>query len=131
MSSLWAVVASEDHDGIVFDAGFLDRVEDLASAIVHLGETIGPIAVPRLPGKLRVRQCWHVKEGERNVGEKWSAAVGGSSNEFNGARRDLLFHGSPMIQIQLSDLPRLFPLERLIDGFSGNQLRVPALLCAD
>src|SRR5207237_9312167 len=127
----WAGLDSEDQDVNVVDAGFVERVEDLASAIGRLGETIGPIAAPRLPAKLRVRQCWHVKEGERNVGEKWSAAVGGSSNEFNGARRDLLFHGSPMIQIQLSDLPRLFPLERLIDGFSGNQLRVPALLCAD
>src|SRR5215469_8704741 len=62
VSGLRAVVASEDDDGIVFDPGLFDRIEDLARTIVHLGEAIGPIAVSGFAGELPIRQCWHVKE---------------------------------------------------------------------
>ena len=53
---------------VVFDAGFLDGVEDLAGAVVHLGQAIGPIAVAGLAGELRIGQRRHVNQRERNVG---------------------------------------------------------------
>src|SRR6266568_4489600 len=124
VSSLGAVVAGEDDDR----AGFLDGVENLPCAMVHFGETIRPIAVPSLTCELGIRQCWHVKEGERDIGEKWFAAARVSFYEFDGARGDFLFHGPPMIQIQLGDLARLLTFARFINGLSGNQMRVPALL---
>src|SRR5215470_9247595 len=62
VSSLWAVVAGENDDGIVFNAGFFDRIEDLARTIVHLGKAIGPIAVSGSAGELRMGYRWHVKE---------------------------------------------------------------------
>ena len=64
VSGLWTVVAGEDDDGIVFDAGFFDRIEDLARTIVHLGKAVGPIAVAGSAGELGIRQCGHVKERE-------------------------------------------------------------------
>ncbi len=65
---LRAVVAGENDQRVVFDAGFLDGVEDLAGAVVHLGEAIGPIAVAGFAGELRIGQRRHVNQRERNVG---------------------------------------------------------------
>src|SRR5262245_6500575 len=47
MGRLWTVVAGKDDNRVLFDACFLDRVQNLSSAVVHLGQTIGPIAVAR------------------------------------------------------------------------------------
>src|SRR5262249_56655896 len=64
---LWTVVAGKDDNRVLFDAGFLDRVQNLSSAVVHLGQTIGPIAVARFASELRIWQRWKVEQRERNV----------------------------------------------------------------
>ena len=131
MSGLRAVVAGEDDDRVVFDAGLFDRVEDLAGAIVHLGEAIGPIAVAGLARELGIRQGRHVNQRERDVGEKRLARARVFLDELDGARGDFLFHGPPVIEVEFGDLAGLFTLARFIDGLGGNQVRVPALLRAD
>src|SRR5262249_28162846 len=59
---LRAVIAGENDDGIIFDTRFLDGIEDLARAIVHLGEAVGPIAIPGPARELRIRQRRHVNQ---------------------------------------------------------------------
>ncbi len=59
---LGAVVAGEDDDGVVFDASSLDRIEDLAGAVVHLSEAVGPVAVAGLSGERSIWQYRHVNQ---------------------------------------------------------------------
>src|SRR5262249_23090432 len=50
------VVAGENDNRIVFNSRVFDRVEDLASRIIHFGQAVGPGAIPRLAVELRIRQ---------------------------------------------------------------------------
>src|SRR5208282_6555291 len=51
-----AVVAGEDDQRIVFNARGLDGIKDLTSAMVHLSETIRPVAVAGAANELRIWQ---------------------------------------------------------------------------
>ena len=125
--ALRTVITGENHDRIVFNAAFFDGVQDLPRSKVHLGEAVGPIAVPGLAHELRIRQCRHVNQRKGNVGEKRLARARILLDECNGPRCDFLFHRPPVIQVQYAYLPGLFTLARLIDGLSWDQVRVPAL----
>ena len=50
------VVAAEDDDGVVIDARFLNGVQDLTDAVVHLGDHVGkrPAALGGLADEIRV-----------------------------------------------------------------------------
>src|SRR6266513_5170527 len=72
---LWAIVAGEDDQRVVFDAGCLDGIEDLSGAEVHLGQAIGPITVAGFAGELQIWQRRHVHQRERNVGIERPAAL--------------------------------------------------------
>jgi hypothetical protein len=37
MGRLRAIIAGKDDQGVVFDAGFLDGIEDLSGAVIHFG----------------------------------------------------------------------------------------------
>ena len=72
---LRAVVAGEDNERVVFDAGFLDRIQDLSGAVVHFGQAISPIAIACFASELRIWQRRHVNQRERNVGKKRLASA--------------------------------------------------------
>ena len=100
MGRLWAIIAGKDDERVVFDARFLDRVQDLASAMVHLGEAIGPIAVAGFAGELRIGQCGHVHERERDVGKERFPSRRVSFDEINGAGRYFSLHVSPARHVE-------------------------------
>jgi hypothetical protein len=70
-------------------------------------------------------------ERERNVGKERFTGGRVSFDEINGAVRDLRFHGSPVRYVQFRNLPGFVALARFENGFRRNDVRVPALFCAD
>src|SRR5262249_1298354 len=130
MGRLWAVVASKYDNRVLFDAYFLDRVQNLSSTVVHLGQTIGPIAIARFAGELRIWQRRKMEQRERNVCIERFARVRVALDKIHSATRDLGFHSSAAIDVQLRNLQGLLTLMRFVDVFGANDVRVPALLVA-
>ena len=46
MDAPGAVVAAEDHNRVVFNSSFRDRIENLADAKIHFGNHVGVRADP-------------------------------------------------------------------------------------
>ena len=94
-----SVIAAEDDDRVVIDTGFMDGVEDLAGAIVHLGEGVGPVTVAGLANKARMRNHGHVDHGGGDV--RVEGLVRGSVpfDEGDGAVGNLSLHSAAGTEI--------------------------------
>ena len=69
------VVAVPDDDGVVGDAGLIDRVEHLAGAVVQLGERVRVDAAAGLALEVRMRNQRRMHLREADVGEERLAGL--------------------------------------------------------
>jgi hypothetical protein len=69
-----AVIAGENDDGAVSNAGFVYRIKYLADVGIHLRQHVRPLAVAGLSGEGRVAQAGQVRLGKRHVRKEWSVS---------------------------------------------------------
>ncbi|MNZ40180.1 hypothetical protein D3C78_576880 [compost metagenome] len=130
MRGFAAVVAGEDHQGVVLHTGGLQGIENLAGAMVHFGKGIGPGPIAGLADEFRVRQRRHVHQGEGNVRQEGFAGLRIALDEGRGPLGDLGVQRALAGEVELLDLARGFPLACLVDVLRRRKLLVPALLAA-
>ena len=83
------VVAVPDDDGVVSNAGLLDRIEHLAGAVVELGERVRIDATARLALEVRMVDERRVHLRERDIGEERLTGRGIACDEVGRAHRNL------------------------------------------
>jgi hypothetical protein len=68
--AIWSIVGGEDDDGALFNAKFLQRVENAADVVIAFHQLVAVVADPRLALELLRRQVRHVPHRERQVEEE-------------------------------------------------------------
>src|ERR1700678_1179886 len=77
------VVAREYDDGVVTDAEFIDRIEDLSHVRVHFRQGVGEIAEAGLARELGIRESREVDLRERHVGGERSTRLHAALDEID------------------------------------------------
>jgi hypothetical protein len=85
-----AIVAGEDHDGVVAHAQFIDRVEQAADIGIHFGQAICKVPVAGASCESGIRQRRHMDERERDIGVERPARLDRALHEVDCSPDDLL-----------------------------------------
>jgi hypothetical protein len=89
------IVATDHHDGVVFNASRFHRVEDLAGAVIHFGEHVGIQPTTRFPREVRMHAHRRVQVKEGDVREKRPTRASLPVNKPDGAL------GDPLVAVNL------------------------------
>lgn len=107
-----AVVAGEDNDSVVTDAGPVHSVEHLADVAIHLREHVRPFTVAGFARESGIWKRRQVRLRQRDIGEKGFVALRLPFDELDRAPRELGVDQPALSDVVVFQLAAFLTLDR-------------------